>query len=222
MPLSRNSTRRSGVAPVMHPSFRHYLPRRSAAILLLAALPGCVPPATIAPGVAPPPVTATTGPVAVDPDAIGPDATIAQSVAATPGFSTLAAELRASGLAPTLAAQGPYTVFAPSDAAYARLAPGVARDLLAPDNRPTLALLLRNHVVPGEIDVATLAQRIAAGGGRTTLMTLAGQPIVATLTDGVVTLTSSSGEKAYVEAGDLRQANGLLHVVNGVLTPTLP
>lgn len=200
---------------------RRVLPRHSAAIILLAALPGCVPPAAI-PGVAPPPTSATLTPTAVDPARIAPDATIGQSVASTPGLSTLAAEVRAAGLGTMLDGPGPYTLFAPSDAAYARLAPGVAQDLLAPDNRATLALLLRNHAVAGEVDVAALTQRIEAGGGRATLTTLAGQPITATLTDGVVTLTSSSGEKAYVEAADIRQANGMLQVINGVLTPTLP
>lgn len=194
--------------------------RRIAALLLAAGLAGCVPPAT-APVSAPPP-PAAAAPVAVDPSHIESDAMIAATVAATPGLSTLAAELRTAELDALLAGNGPYTLFAPTDTAFTRLAPGIAGDLLAPGNRAALVALLRYHIVPGVMTTEQLTQRIRAGGGRTVLTTLGGQPITATLTGDVITLTSATGNRSYVEAADIAQVNGVIHVVNGVLVPTLP
>jgi hypothetical protein len=104
--------------------------RRLGPCVLLASLAGCVPPAT-APVVAPPPVVSAPAPVAVDPSRMESEATIAQSIATTPGLTTLARELRVAELDPLLAGNGPYTLFAPTDMAFTRLAPGIAGDLLA-------------------------------------------------------------------------------------------
>jgi uncharacterized surface protein with fasciclin (FAS1) repeats len=194
--------------------------RRIAALLLAAGLAGCVPPATAPVSAPPPPVAAA--PVAVDPSHIESDAMIATSIAATPGLNTLAAELRTAELDALLAGNGPYTLFAPTDTAFTRLAPGIAGDLLAPENRAALVALLRYHIVPGTMTTEQLTQRIRAGGGRTVLTTLGGQPITATLTGDVITLTSVTGNRSYVEAADVAQANGVIHVVNGVLVPNLP
>ncbi len=185
-----------------------------------ALVAGCVPPAT-APVVTPPPVVTSAAPVPVDPSRIESEATIAASIAATPGFHTLAAELRTAELEPLLAGPGPYTLFAPSDAAFTHLAPGIAGDLLAPENRSALVALLRYHVVPGTLTTEQLTQRIRAGGGRAVLTTLGGQPITATMTGDVITLTSVTGNRSYVEAADVAQVNGVIHVVNGVLVPNL-
>ena len=194
--------------------------RRIAALLLASGLAGCVPPAT-APVSAPPP-PAAAAPVAVDPSHIESDAMIAATIATTPGLHTLATELRTAELDALLAGNGPYTLFAPTDTAFTRLAPGIAGDLLAPENRAALVALLRYHIVPGVMTTEQLTQRIQAGGGRTVLTTLGGQPITATLTGDVITLTSVTGNRSYVEAADVAQANGVIHVVNGVLVPTLP
>ena len=194
--------------------------RRIAALLLAAGLAGCVPPAT-APVSAPPP-PAAAAPVAVDPSHIESDAMIAATIATTPGLHTLATELRTAELDALLAGNGPYTLFAPTDTAFTRLAPGIAGDLLAPENRAALVALLRYHIVPGVMTTEQLTQRIQAGGGRTVLTTLGGQPITATLTGDVITLTSVTGNRSYVEAADVAQANGVIHVVNGVLVPNLP
>jgi len=195
--------------------------RRLTLPLLLGSVAGCVPPAA-APVATPPPVATPQPAVEVDPSHIESEATIAASVAATPGFGTLASELRTADLVPLLDGAGPYTLFAPSDAAFARLAPGVAADLLAPDNRTALVTLLRNHIVPGTLTTEALTTRIQAGGGRAVLTTLGGQPIVATMTGDVITLTSATGTRSYVEAADVAQVNGVIHVVNGVLVPRLP
>lgn len=195
--------------------------RRLATPLLLGLLAGCVPPATAPVVVAPPPVAAVA-PTPVDPSRIESEATIAQSIAVTPGLSTLARQLRTAELDALLAGNGPYTLFAPTDMAFTRLAPGIARDLLAPENRATLVALLRYHVVPGTLTTEQLEARIQAGGGRATLTTLGGLPLTATMTGEVITLTSASGNRSYVEAADVAQANGVIHVVNGVLVPRLP
>ena len=194
--------------------------RRIATLLLAAGLAGCVPPAT-APVSAPPP-PAAAAPVAVDPSHIESDAMIAATIVTTPGLHTLATELRTAELDALLAGNGPYTLFAPTDTAFTRLAPGIAGDLLAPENRAALVALLRYHIVPGVMTTEQLTQRIQAGGGRTVLTTLGGQPITATLTGDVITLTSVTGNRSYVEAADVAQANGVIHVVNGVLVPNLP
>ncbi|WP_312487094.1 fasciclin domain-containing protein [Sphingomonas sp.] len=147
--------------------------------------------------------------------------TILDNAAATPSLSSLVAAIRAAGLATTLAGPGPYTLFAPSNAAFARLAPGVQDQLLQPANRDSLVRLLRFHMLPGAVTISDLQQRIADGGGTATIMTVQGEPLTLSMTQSVITLTDASGNKSYIEAGDMRQANGMIHIVNGVLVPKL-
>ncbi|WP_322965529.1 fasciclin domain-containing protein [Sphingomonas fuzhouensis] len=150
-----------------------------------------------------------------------PTRTILDNATATPSLSSLVAAIRAAGLATTLAGPGPYTLFAPSNEAFARLAPGVQEQLLQPANRDSLVKLLRFHMVPGVVGIADLQEKIAAGGGSATLMTVQGEPLTVSMTQSVITLTDSGGNKSYIEAGDLTQANGVIHIVNGVLVPKL-
>ena len=191
-------------------------------VLLAAGLAGCVPPATAPverPAAArpPPPV------VPVDPSHIESRCDDRHLDRRDAGA---AARWRPNCIPRSwtqlLAGNGPYTVFAPTDTAFTRLAPGIARDLLAPENRAALVALLRYHIVPGTMTTEQLTARIRAGGGRTMLTTLGGQPITATMTGDVITLTSVTGNRSYVEAADVAQANGIIHVVNGVLVPKLP
>ncbi|MBZ6381583.1 fasciclin domain-containing protein [Sphingomonas sanguinis] len=152
---------------------------------------------------------------------MAPTRTILDNAAATGSLSSFVAAVRAAGLATTLASPGPYTVFAPSNEAFGRLAPGVLDQLLQPANRESLVRVIRFHMVPGTIGVAELQRRIAAGNGTATLMTVQGEPLTVTMTQSVITLTDASGNKSYVEAGDMAQANGVVHIVNGVLVPKL-
>ena len=152
---------------------------------------------------------------------MAPTRTILDNAAATGSLSSFVAAVRAAGLATTLASPGPYTVFAPSNEAFGRLAPGVLDQLLQPANRESLVRVIRFHMVPGTIGVAELQRRIAAGNGTATLMTVQGEPLTVTMTQSVITLTDASGNKSYVEAGDMAQANGAIHIVNGVLVPKL-
>jgi len=153
--------------------------------------------------------------------AMAPTRTILDNAAATPSLSSLVAAVRASGLATTLAGPGPYTLFAPSNEAFGRLAPGVQEQLLQPANRDSLVRLLRFHMLPGTVGVADLQRRITAGGGTATIITVQGEPLTVTMTQSVITLTDAGGNKSYIEAGDLAQANGVIHIVNGVLVPKL-
>ncbi|HEU0066223.1 MAG TPA: fasciclin domain-containing protein [Sphingomonas sp.] len=149
------------------------------------------------------------------------DRTIAENAATSPTLSTLAAALRAAGLVGTLSSPGPFTVFAPTDEAFARLAPGMVDTLLKPENKASLVKVVTYHVVPGTLTTAELTRRIATGGGIATLTTVEGDVLTLDLTEGNITLTDVNGNASYVETGDVRQANGIVHVVNGVLVPRL-
>lgn len=160
-------------------------------------------------------------PVAPPPVVLAPEQRdLAQEIAATPALSAYAA-LLAVGDAGRLAGPGPVTVFAPDDGAVARLPAGVAALLTTVENRATLDRLLAYHVVDGAITADELRRRVAAGGGRAILPTLAGEPLTVTLTNGVPTLTDADGDRAYWQR-ETRRANGVLQIVNGVLAPTLP
>ncbi|WP_343525102.1 fasciclin domain-containing protein [Sphingomonas sp.] len=150
-----------------------------------------------------------------------PTRTILDNAAATPSLSSLVAAIRAASLTTALAGPGPITLFAPSNEAFGRLAPGIQEQLLQPANRDSLVRVLRFHMVNGTVTVNDLRQRIAAGGGTATLMTVQGEPLTLSMTQSVITLTDASGNKSYIEAGDLSQANGMIHIVNGVLVPKL-
>ncbi|WP_419808663.1 fasciclin domain-containing protein [Sphingomonas sp.] len=195
--------------------------------LLLALLPlaGCVAPqrVTVAPAVAV--VDAADSAPANNPLVAGTvmptDRTIAAAVAAVPGFAILHRAIVAGSFGATLAAAGPMTLFAPTDEAFGRLAPGTVDALVQPENRDSLGKLLRLHLVPGRLTSAALLRLIAAGGGRATLTTVGGELLTLSLTGAVVTLTDAGGNRSYVETADVRQTNGVLHVVNGVLVPRL-
>ena len=145
---------------------------------------------------------------------------VAADLAAAPTLSILTRLVAATGRAAALGG-APVTVFAPTDAAFGRLAPGTVDALLKPENRATLARFVTLHIVAGRWSSAVLVRRIAAGGGRATLTSVAGEPLVLTMTGSVVTLTDGGGNRSYVEIADVRASDGVIHVVNGVLVPRL-
>lgn len=175
------------------------------------------------PAAAPTPF-ATPRPAAPQPFLV-PPAPVANTIvaypAATATLSTLANGLRATSLGTTLSSTGPYTLFAPTNAAFARLAPGSVEILMRPENKPTLAKLLGYHVVAGRITLADLKQGIASGGGSIRLTTIEGDPLTLTLINNALLLTDVNGNKSYVEQPDVMEANGVIHVVNGVMIPNL-
>lgn len=153
--------------------------------------------------------------------------TLAQNLSATPDMTTLVELANLAGLSATLAGPGPYTVLAPDNAAFATLPPTTVAALKMPQNKGFLTQLLNYHVLPGQLDLAAIKQQIVAGGGKATLTTAAGVPLTAevyALQGGGETLilSGAGGNKVYVTAADIRQANGIFHVINGVLSPLPP
>lgn len=152
---------------------------------------------------------------------LDPTGTIAANAARAPNLTTFVKLMQAAGLEATLADAGPYTLFAPTNDAFGRLAPGTVDTLLKPENKASLVKLLDYVLVKGRVTTADLRARITAGGGTITLATVEGDPLTVTLTGAVLTLTDVNGNKSYIQTGDVSQANGLIQVVNGVLIPNL-
>jgi len=189
---------------------------RRASPLLAALLWSCVAPAPVRPPPLPPPAPAASLPDAASAPA---DRTIAVNVATAPGLSMTAAALAAGGLAAELTNPGLMTLLAPSDAAWRRLAPGAADALLRPENRVLLDRVLRQHLLRGRVTSDELRARVRDGGGRAELSAVGGTLVVTLAPGGALRLTDGQGSAAYLEVTDLPQANGMLHVVNGVLVP---
>ena len=133
--------------------------------------------------------------------------------------TTLVAAVKAAGLVDTLKSPGPFTVFAPTNEAFAALPAGTVDTLLKPENKPTLTKILTYHVVPGRMDAAALLSAITAGGGKAILKTASGDTLVATTSGGKVFITDAKGGTATVTIANVYQSNGVIHVVNKVLLP---
>ncbi len=176
-----------------------------------------------APTPASPPPAAATAP---NPKVGGADMlatkTVVENASAAPNLTTLVTAVKAAGLVETLSGPGPFTVFAPTNDAFSRLAPGTVDTLLKPESKPTLTKVLTYHVVPGAISGTQLLEQIKTGGGKATLTTVAGDPLTAELDGKAIKLTDANGNMAFVEVADVRQSNGVVHVINGVLLPKLP
>ena len=133
--------------------------------------------------------------------------------------STLVAAVKAAGLVDTLKSPGPFTVFAPVNAAFAALPAGTVDNLLKPANKPALTKVLTYHVVPGRVSAADLVKQIGAGGGKATLKTASGGTLTASLVGSNVMITDDGGGSAKVTIADVNQSNGVIHVVDKVLLP---
>ncbi|WP_428376158.1 fasciclin domain-containing protein [Lichenicoccus sp.] len=166
-----------------------------------------------------PGMTATADPM-VGGAAMYPNKTIVQNAVNSPDHTTLVAAVKAAGLVDTLNGPGPFTVFAPTNEAFALLPDGTVATLLKPENKATLTKVLTYHVVPGTMDSKALMAAIAAGGGKATLTTVAGEPLVAMMgAPGTITLTDAKGDVATVTIADVYQSNGVIHVIDHVLLP---
>jgi uncharacterized surface protein with fasciclin (FAS1) repeats len=133
--------------------------------------------------------------------------------------TTLVAAVKAAGLVETLKSAGPFTVFAPVNAAFAALPAGTVETLLKPENKAKLSSILTYHVVPGKLDAAALSKMIAEGKGQAMLKTAAGGTLVASAAMGGVVITDENGGAAKVTIADVYQSNGVIHVVDKVLLP---
>ncbi len=133
--------------------------------------------------------------------------------------TTLVAAVKAAGLVETLKSKGPFTVFAPTNAAFAALPAGTVDTLLKPENKSMLTGILTYHVVSGKYDSVAIADAIKKGGGKHTATTVAGGKLVATMEGKNLILTDEKGGKSKVTIADVYQSNGVIHVVDKVLLP---
>ena len=151
--------------------------------------------------------------------AMYPSRDIVDNAVNSKDHTTLVAAVKAAGLVDTLKSPGPFTVFAPTNEAFAMLPAGTVDTLLKPENKGTLTKVLTYHVVPGRIDAAALSRMISAGGGRATLKTASGGNLYATMSGSNVVITDDKGGAATVTIANVYQSNGVIHVVNKVLLP---
>jgi uncharacterized surface protein with fasciclin (FAS1) repeats len=158
-----------------------------------------------------------------DPDVGGaamyPNKNIVQNAANSKDHTTLVAAVKAAGLVDTLEGAGPFTVFAPVNAAFDKLPAGTVDTLLKPENKDQLVKVLTYHVVAGKVSSQELVKMIKAGGGKAELKTVEGGKLTATLQGGKVVLTDEKGGMATVTIADVYQSNGVIHVVDSVLLP---
>ncbi len=133
--------------------------------------------------------------------------------------TTLVAAVKAAGLVQTLEGPGPFTVFAPTNEAFAKLPAGTVDTLLKPENKAQLVKVLTYHVVPGKVTSHELVRMIKRGHGKAELKTVEGGTLTATLQDGKVMLTDDKGGMATVTIPDVYQSNGVIHVIDAVLLP---
>ena len=145
--------------------------------------------------------------------------TIVDVAVGSPDHTTLVTAVQAAGLAETLSGEGPFTVFAPTNDAFAKLPAGTVESLVQPANRATLTAVLTYHVVAGELKAADVLAAIEAGGGSATLTTVQGAELTASLNGDSVILTDAAGGTATVTATDLDASNGVVHVIDTVVMP---
>ena len=135
-------------------------------------------------------------------------------------LSTLVSAVTAAELVDTLNGPGPFTVFAPNNAAFAKIPAETLTSLLEPAQKAALTGILTYHVVSGRVDAAALTQQIQAGGGSAVLKTVQGGTLKASIgADGSVTLTDAKGGTSKVIAADLSASNGVVHVIDTVVMP---
>ena len=133
--------------------------------------------------------------------------------------TTLVAAIKAADLVTTLKGKGPFTVFAPTNAAFNKLPAGTVESLLKPENKAKLVKILTYHVVSGNLDAAAVVAAIKSGNGKAVLTTVSGGKLTASMDMGKVKLTDESGNSAFVTAADLKGSNGVVHVIDGVVLP---
>jgi len=148
--------------------------------------------------------------------AMYPSRNIIQNAVHSKDNTTLVAAVKAAGLVGTLEGPGPFTVFAPTNAAFAQLAPGTVDTLLKPENKDQLVTVLTYHVLPRRLTTADLKEAV---GGQATFKTVQGEPLTITEKGRAFDITDSKGRAARIMIADVLQSNGVIHVINKVLMP---
>ncbi|NMW32188.1 fasciclin domain-containing protein [Altererythrobacter sp. RZ02] len=145
--------------------------------------------------------------------------TIVDVAAGNEDFSTLVTAVTAADLAETLSGEGPFTVFAPTNAAFAKLPEGTLEELTKPESKATLVGILTYHVVAGETSAEALGEAIAAGEGTAELTTVNGSKLTASVDGEAVILTDAAGNTSTITATDIEASNGVVHVIDTVVMP---
>ena len=151
--------------------------------------------------------------------AMYPTKNIVENAVNSKDHTTLVAAVKAAGLVDTLSSPGPFTVFAPTNAAFARLPAGTVDTLLKPENKGTLTAVLTYHVVAGRVNSGQLVKMINAGRGKAVLTTVNGEKLVAKKMGSKIMLVDAKGGKSMVTIANVMQSNGVIHVVDTVLMP---
>jgi uncharacterized surface protein with fasciclin (FAS1) repeats len=159
-----------------------------------------------------------TGQTAAASKAAG-EKTIAAGLSADSKFMAAA---KAAGLDKTLAGPGPYTVFVPDDAAFAKLPAGTLDNTTDPQQRAKITSILTYHILPGTVLAADIGKTIDNAKGKAVMMTVGGQTFTATKDGGNLVLTDSAGNKVHVTKADDQFSNGVVHHIDGVMTPPEP
>ncbi len=149
-----------------------------------------------------------------------PTKNIVENAVNSKDHTTLVAAVKAAGLVETLQSPGPFTVFAPTNEAFAALPAGTVENLVKPENKETLTKILTYHVVAGRMTAADLMKAIKAGGGKASLKTVSGGTLTAMMKGPkIIELKDEKGGISTVTIADVLQSNGVIHVVNKVLMP---
>jgi uncharacterized surface protein with fasciclin (FAS1) repeats len=151
--------------------------------------------------------------------AMYPSKNIIENAVNSKDHTTLVAAVKAAGLVETLSSAGPFTVFAPTNAAFNKLPAGTVETLVKPENKGTLTTILTYHVVAGKMSAADVVAAIKAGNGKAMLKTVQGGTLTASLKGKSVILTDEKGGMSKVTIADVNQSNGVIHVVDTVLMP---
>jgi uncharacterized surface protein with fasciclin (FAS1) repeats len=151
--------------------------------------------------------------------AMYPAKNIIENAVNSKDHTTLVAAVKAAGLVETLQSAGPFTVFAPTNAAFDKLPKGTVESLLKPENLKVLQTILTYHVVAGKMNAADVAKAIKAGKGKATLKTVSGGTLTAWMQGKKLYISDENGNQSKVTIADVNQSNGVIHVVDAVLLP---
>jgi uncharacterized surface protein with fasciclin (FAS1) repeats len=151
--------------------------------------------------------------------AMYPSKNVIENAVNSKEHTTLVAAVKAAGLVETLQGKGPFTVFAPTNAAFAKLPMGTVETLLKPENLKTLQTILTYHVVAGKMNAADIAKAIKAGNGKATLKTVSGGTLTAWMKGKKLYITDENGTMSQITIADVNQSNGVIHVVDTVVLP---
>lgn len=148
-----------------------------------------------------------------------PSKNIVQNAINSKAHTTLVAAVKAAGLVETLQSAGPFTVFAPVNAAFDKLPAGTVENLLKPENKNMLTKILTYHVVPGKLDAKELSKKIKEGNGKAELTTVAGGKLWVMMKGNNIVIKDEKGGMAMVTIKDVYQSNGVIHVIDTVVMP---